>query len=579
VAALAQQDATAESKPTPQPSALDATLFYHLLIGEIELRSGQPGIAYELVLDAARRTRSDQLFRRAVDIALQSRSGEQALGATKAWRQSLPESTDAMRAQLQILVALNRLADTAEPLHALLAQTPESDRNPLIASLPRFFNRVGDPKAAAELVEKSLQPYLASPATRAVAMVAVARMWLAAGDVERPMALLQSAAAADPRAPGPPLLALELMGRQPAAEAVVVDYLRSAEAEPAVRLAYARVLLQAQRHADAIAQLEQSTRQQPELAAPWLTLGALHLELRQPQQAEQALLRYVELVQREAAAHAGADDDDTDDDADGLGARDREAGLVQAWLLLAQAAEMRGDFAAAEAHLAKVDSPQRALEVQTRRATMVARQGRVAEARELIRKLPDRNAEEARAKVAAEAQVLRDVKRWRESYDLLAGAVERWPDDIELLYELAMMAEKLDRMDEMERRLRRVIELKPDHQHAYNALGYSLADRGVRLAEARELIRKALELAPGDPFITDSLGWVEFRMGNHAEALRLLQKAYASRPDTEIAAHLGEVLWVMGRRDEARRIWREGASRDSTNEVLRETLARLKPGL
>ena len=138
------------------------------------------------------------------------------------------------------------------------------------------------------------------------------------------------------------------------------------------------------------------------------------------------------------------------------------------------------------------------------------------------------------------------------------------------------MAEKLARTDEMERVLRQVIELKPDHHHAYNALGYSLAERNVRLPEARELIRKALEMAPGDPFITDSMGWVEFRLGNHSAALAHLQRAYASRPDTEIAAHLGEVLWAMGQREEARRIWREGRSRDADNEVLRETLTRLQ---
>jgi Flp pilus assembly protein TadD len=138
------------------------------------------------------------------------------------------------------------------------------------------------------------------------------------------------------------------------------------------------------------------------------------------------------------------------------------------------------------------------------------------------------------------------------------------------------MAEKLSRMDEMERVLRRVIELKPDHHHAYNALGYSLAERNQRLPEARELIAKALELAPNDPFITDSLGWVEFRLGNTAEALKHLRRAYASRPDTEIAAHLGEVLWASGQRDEARRVWREGRERDGDNEVLRETLSRLQ---
>jgi Flp pilus assembly protein TadD len=161
----------------------------------------------------------------------------------------------------------------------------------------------------------------------------------------------------------------------------------------------------------------------------------------------------------------------------------------------------------------------------------------------------------------------------------MAQANKAFPDDTDLLYEQAMLDEKLDRVDQMERLLRRVIELKPDHQHAYNALGYSFADRNVRLPEARALIQKALELSPGEPSITDSMGWVEYRLGNKDEAIRLLRNAYQSRPDPEIAAHLGEVLWSAGRPDEARKIFREARLRDAQNDVLRETLARLRVDL
>ena len=172
--------------------------------------------------------------------------------------------------------------------------------------------------------------------------------------------------------------------------------------------------------------------------------------------------------------------------------------------------------------------------------------------------------------------VLREVKQWSEAYAVLARTSELYPDDADVLYEQSMMAEKLDRVDDMERLLRKVIQLKPDHQHAYNALGFSLADRNIRLPEAKTLIERALALAPGEPFITDSLGWVEYRMGHREEALRLLRQAYAARPDTEIGAHLGEVLWVTGQREEAKRIWDEARSRDNANDVLRETLSRLR---
>ena len=244
--------------------------------------------------------------------------------------------------------------------------------------------------------------------------------------------------------------------------------------------------------------------------------------------------------------------------------------------MLAQAAEQRGDFKAAESWLGRVEDPQRALEVQTRRASMLARQGKLVQARELIRMTPERGPQDARAKLVAEASVLRDVKRWGDAFEVLSSATQRFADDSDLLYEQAMMAEKLGRLDDMERLLRRAIEIKPENPHAHNALGYSLADRGLRLPEARALIQRALELAPGDPFITDSLGWVEFRMGNLSEALRLLRQAYAARPDIEIGTHLGEVLWALGQHDDARKVWREVKTRDQTNEVLRDTLARLR---
>ena len=217
--------------------------------------------------------------------------------------------------------------------------------------------------------------------------------------------------------------------------------------------------------------------------------------------------------------------------------------------------------------------------MQTRRAALLARQGKLREARALVQKVPERTPEDARSKLLAEAQVLRDVKHWQEAGEVLAAANKRFPDDVELLYEQAMVEEKLNHMGEMERLLRRVIELKPDHHHAYNALGYSLADRNQRLPEAKALIEKALELSPGEPFITDSLGWVEYRMGHRAEALQLLRKAYSARPDAEIAAHLGEVLWVDGQRDEARKVLREAKRKDGGNDALSEVLARLKVDL
>ncbi|MBI3370112.1 MAG: tetratricopeptide repeat protein, partial [Burkholderiales bacterium] len=461
--------------------------------------------------------------------------------------------------------------ELAEPLGVWLNQASLAERPGLITALPRLLQRMSDRQQIVALLERLLTPFTEQPETRTASRIAIARAQFNAGQTEAALAAVRAAQAGEPAAVAPVLLALEMLPGSAAAEQVVTAHLARAEVDPSIRLGYVRVLTQSQRYADAIVQLERLTRERPQLAQPWLTLGALQIELKRPRDGEAALQRYIELASKPAPTEPDADSDE--DDAPG------RTGLTQAWLLLAQAAEQRGDLKGAEAWLGKIDGSQRALEVQTRRAMLLARQGQLAKARALIQQVPEQSPDDARAKLLAETQLLREVKRWREAIEVLTQANQRFADDTELLYEQAMIEEKLDHIPAMERLLRRVIALKPDHGHAHNALGYSLADRNDRLPEARDLIRRALELAPGDPFITDSLGWVEFRLGNATEATRLLREAYRARPDTEIAAHLGEVLWASGQRDEARRIWAEARGRDATNEVLRATLARLKVGL
>jgi tetratricopeptide (TPR) repeat protein len=564
-----------------QNSRLDRQLFYQLLVGEIELREGEAGEAYQIILDAARRTPDDSLFRRATDIALQARAGEQALQAVNAWRQALPQSTEALRYQIQLLIALGRVKETQEPLQALLRLTPAPQRPALITSLPRSYVRSPDRAGAATVLDQALRGagMLDAPAPNAVrvaSLVALGRAWLAAGDASKALGFAQQGHRLDPAAEGPAVLALEMPGGEAAADVIVREQLDASPDSNGVRLLYVRALLNAQRFADATPQLETLTRNAPQMAQGWLTLGALHLQLREPAQAIEALQKYVALVgaqphQRDAAAWA-----EGEEDADENASQGREDALARGWMLLSQAAEQQGDLRAADAWLAKIEDPQRALEVQARRASLLAREGRLDEARALIRRVPEKTPADGRAKLLAEAQIMRDAKQWAEAARVLDEAIRRFPDDVDLLYEQSMMYEKLDRLDDMERLLRRVIELKPDHQHAYNALGYSLAERNVRLPEARALIQKALSLSPGEPSITDSLGWVEYRLGNHAEALRLLRDAYRSQPDAEIGAHLGEVLWVSGQTEEAKRVWREARSRDADNDVLRATLARLR---
>ncbi|MDR7308343.1 tetratricopeptide repeat protein [Rhodoferax saidenbachensis] len=546
----------------PKNSDLNRELFYQLLLSEIYANSGEIGDAYLGMLDAARKANSAKLYERAVEMALRARSGESALDAARAWQRAFPASKDANRYVLQILLGLNRVSDTLEPLKKELVGTTGKERITAIDLLPRYFSRVTDKPLAANIVEQVLATDLTSPETGPAAWSAVGLLRLNAGSVPGGLEAAQRGAALNARAEEPAVLALNLMeAKSPGAEALVQRYL-AGQPLPEVRMAYARRLIDTMRYSEALVQMQTLNTQAPSFADAWLVRGSLELQDRNNVAAESSLKQYTQLVAPNEAP--AADGNET------------SRGMVQAYLLLAQIAEQRGQLDEANAYLQRINSPQDTLKVLTRRAMILAGQGKMAEARALIRSAPETQAEDARAKISAEVQLLRDHKQLDTAYQVLAAALKQYPDDTNLMYDQAMIAEKLGKLDDMEKLLRQVIAASPDYHHAYNALGYSLADRNVRLPEARKLIEKALEFAPNDPFIVDSLAWVEFRSGNAAEAKRLLEQAYASRQDAEIAAHLGEVLWSLGQRDQANTIWGQALQQQKDNETLQETVRRLR---
>ncbi len=545
------------SPPVSRTSKLDAPTFYQVLIAEIKVREGDSASGFSLVLDAARKLAEPALFERAVEIALQSRSGDAALQAVQAWMRAVPDSRDANRYRLQILIALNRLSETVEPLRFEIDATPMDERAGIILALPRLYARSSDKAQAARAVESALLGAREAASTSTAAWTTIGRMRLLAGDTSGALDAVDRAQQTDPAADAPVLLALEIMRpEQPLAEQLVRRYL-SASPLPQVRLAYVRALLRSGRTEEARAQLTHLTRDQPAFVDGWLILGQLQLQEERLQEAQAALERYLSLIENQSAA------------------RRADQGAVQAYLALAQISEKQKNFAQAQFWLSKVDRSEEMLAAQSRRASLLARQGKLEEARAMIRAIPERDLGEARLKLTTEVQMLRELGEHQLAYDLLVEAVERFPGDVDFIYDLAMVAEKLKRFEDMEKRLREAIAAKPDHFHAYNALGYSLAERSIRLPEARELIRTALKFAPHDPFIQDSLGWVEFRLGNTLVARRILEEAFAARPDAEIAAHLGEVLWTLGERDQAQAVWSKGRQLNPANETLLETMRRL----
>ncbi len=549
-------ESSTESQTPPANSPLDGVLFYQLLLGELHVRQGSPGSGFSLILDAARKTHDPALFQLAVDIALQARSGEAALQAAQTWKREVPGAAEPNRYILQILLALNRIEEAGQALAVSLDEVPEDEKQGAIISIPRVFARVADKALAAKVVEKALSRSLEQKGLQATAWTTIGRMQR---DAQQPAQAIQAALkghASDPQAQGPLILGLTLLPTGSAQIRQMLDEAMQGTVSPDIRLGYARNLIALQVPRAALVQLQQLTQLHPSFAPGWLLLGLLQTDVGQIAQAQQSLARHVALVKDSADA-------------------EQQAGLTEALMALSQLAQQQGELEQAGRWLNQIPASADPVRLAVRRAELLDQQGRLEEARLVLTQAQPISAEQALRKTLALSRWLREHRQAQQAYSTLEQALTEAPDDPELLTEQSLVLEKLQRHADMEAVLRKLMRLRPQDAHAYNALGYSLADRNTRLEEAQALILKAVELAPQDPFIQDSLGWVAFRMGRHDDALRILRAAYQARPDAEIAAHLGEVLWSQQRRSEAAEIWREGLLLKADNETLLETIKRL----
>jgi tetratricopeptide (TPR) repeat protein len=537
---------------------MSGRLFYQVLLGELYAQQGEDNKGFELMLDAARKNKDEDLYRRSVNIALQTRAGGSALIATRAWREDAPQSAEAARFELQILLALNRTSETGPALKQLVMGLSGADQIDAINSIPSTYANVNDKAAAYRVATATLQNIKGSPALLAAVQTSLGRLAMLATQFEASLQHAEQAHRADPTAEWPALLALSLMELgQARAEALVISQRAATSPDPqsghTVTLAHARVLLNQGRLAEAQPLLQTLEQRWPQVPETWLLQGTLHAQGQQPALAQAALERYLGLLKPDQ----------------------QTAGQAQARLQLATLAEQRGDWSAALAQLDHIGLDQVQLSTQIRRASILRQQGQLDAARQAIRNTPLRRPDDARLVLLAEAQLLRDAKSFEAAMAVYAQGAAQFPTDPDFVYEQASMAEKLQRYDEMERLLRGLIQQHPNNAHAHNALGYSLADRGVQLSEARRLIEIAVALSPKDGYILDSLGWVQFRQGQIPEALITLKRAFEMQADAEIAAHWGEVLWVSGQTEAAQAIWQEGLKINPNNETLRQTLQRL----
>ena len=531
---------------------LSSDLLYKLTKAEMEFKSGQWQGPYVTMMVAAQQTRDPRLARRASEMALAAKQGGEALAAIRLWRELAPESDEATQFFLGFVVLTDKIEE-AEPIFAeRLANAPAGARGVALFQMQQILARANDKLYAYSMVTRLVQPYL----DMFEAHLVLAQGALSIGERERAIGEANKALAIKPNSELAVLTLAQVTGEAEAAGKVLAAFLDKNPDAVEVRGAYARLLVEQKQLEPARDQFLLLLKSQPDNVGALYALGIVALQLEDTKGAEQYFKRFLAVLDKSPGD-----------------ARDP----FKALMILSQIAETRGDTAGAIAWLDKIDNRESAgyFDGRLRRAQLIARGGNLDAARKALTEIETDDPANQAQVLLVDAQFLRDAGYVQSAYTVLENALLRFPDNPELLYDYALLAERLDKLDLMEASLRRVMALAPDNQHAYNALGYSLAERGVRLPEAYALIEKALQMAPGDPFIMDSMGWVQFRMGNLAAAETALRRAYAVRSDPEIAVHLGEVLWQKGDKDEAQKLWREAQVKDPKNDALKSTLARL----
>ncbi len=539
----------ASGPPPPPPNlpALDLTvpLLYDMLLGEIALQRGSAGLAAQTYAELAKRTKDPRIARRAVEIANFARTPQYALEAARAWHEADPASPQALQMLAGLLVGARKV-DEAEPyLARLLASDGTAAANGFL-QLGRLLAGNPDKQANLRVVRSLAAKYPDLPQ----AHLALAQAALAANDEAGALAETRRAAQLQPGWEAPAIFEAQILQRKSPAQAgkALAGFLDQYPKAREARLSYARLLVAERKLPEARAEFDKLLAAHPTDSDVIYAVGLLAAQLKDYATAETNLKRLLDLGFR-----------------DPNGVR----------FTLGQVAEEQKNWKAATDWYLSIQRGEHYLPSRLRAASVMAKEGKLAEAREFLHTV-NVSGEERIQLLIAEAQLLREANQHREAFELLGKALEAQPEQPELLYEHALTAEKLERFEVLEGSLRKLIQLKPDHAHAYNALGYSFAERNLRLPEARKLIERALELAPEDYYIVDSLGWVLYRMGDLNGAAEQLRHAYLGRPDGEIGAHLGEVLWMMGERAEAERIWQDALKHHPANETLQKTVKRLR---
>ncbi|HKQ31144.1 MAG TPA: tetratricopeptide repeat protein [Burkholderiales bacterium] len=527
---------------------LDPGVMYDVLAGEIAMQRGQVTAAAKALARAAQQTRDPRLAERATLAAFNARQYDEALRVAQLWVTLRPKDVEAREALAAVLVELGRHGEAQVELEQLLVL--EEARGHLDQGYLRaatILGRHGNRVAATELMQALVRHHPDSSAAHLYA----AHLAVRAGDLEGAGRLADTALKRQPDSEDTAVFRVRIFISQkdlPAARVFYESFLKSHPRASSVRLSYARFLIDQKQWEKAFDQFRRLLADTPDDADATYAAGLLALQTNHIAEAEHYLKRTLELRPEND----------------------------QARLYLGQAAEQEKRYDDAIKWYREIDSSDSYFESQTRLAIVFARQGDVEAARNQLRAIQPDGDQQHVQRVLTEEQILRDAKRHQDALEVLNQAITALPNEKDLLYARALVADKLGLIEVAESDLRTILKTDPKNANALNALGYTLADRTTRYQEALELLQQAVALKPDDPFVLDSLGWVQYRLGNHAEAIKSLRRALEFRNDAEIAAHLGEVLWVTGQRNEAESVWNRALRVAPDSEALLDVIKKFK---
>jgi tetratricopeptide (TPR) repeat protein len=543
----------APGAPAPSARPLTAEIVYRMLVGDIALQRGAPALAARAYYEAARDSQDAQIARRATEVALFARQRDLALEAARLWSK-LDPSADRAKQMVATLSQPGSGGDIKAELERVLAEAGADSKTlaDAFVQLNQALAAQADKTVVYRLIVELAKPYPA--VAEAQFAVALAGYNTGLSDLEITAASIRAAERALELKPGwerAALIKADLLAKTSPEGAIryLNGFLASVPESRAATGALAQLYVEQKRYGEARALFQRLLDEDKSDRDIQFAVAAISVQMKDYATAERMF---------EELRSAGVD-----------------PGAVAFYL--GQIAEETKRYDAAIARYREVTDGERAWIATLRIATVLAKKGDIEGARRYLASLKPENRERGIEVRQAEAQVLRDAGDYKAAYAVLSSALAAEPNSVELIYDVAMVAEKLDRLDEVESRLTRLIELRPDNPQALNALGYTLVDRTPRTAEGLKLIEKALTLAPEDPSILDSMGWAHFRMGNLGDSEKFLRRALADRPDPEIAAHLGEVLWAKGERDRAKEVWQSQLKETPDNALLLETVRRLAP--